>query len=42
MRQAVEQKEWDTLSETQKLMYDKMDELRLAYKEYKENLLDLQ
>lgn len=42
MRQAVEQKEWDTLSESQKLMYDKMDELRRAYKEYKENLLDLQ
>src|SRR5690554_2459632 len=42
MRHAVEQKEWDTLSETQKLMYEKMDELRLAYKVYKENLLDLQ
>lgn len=42
MRQAVEKKEWDTLSETQKLMYEKMDELRKAYKEYKDNLLDLQ
>lgn len=41
MRQAVERKEYDTLSETQKLMYGQMEELRSAYKKYKDNLLEL-
>lgn len=41
MRHAIEKHDYDTLSDTQKLMYEKMNELRLAYKEYKNNLLDL-
>lgn len=41
MREALEKKDYDVLSDTQKVMYEKMSELRQAYKEYKDNLMDL-
>lgn len=41
MRHAIEKHDYDTLSDSQKLMYEKMNELRKAYKDYKNNLLDL-
>lgn len=41
MRNAADRHDYDTLSDTQKLMFDKMSELRSAYKHYKDNLMDL-
>lgn len=41
MRNAADRHDYDTLSDTQKVMFEKMSELRAAYKHYKDNLMDL-
>jgi glutamine synthetase len=41
MREALEKEDYDVLSDTQKVMYEKISELRQAYKEYKDNLMDI-
>lgn len=41
MKETLEKCEYDLLSDLQKTMYAKMNNLRDAYKDYKDNLLDL-
>jgi glutamine synthetase len=41
MRDALEREDYENLSNLQKTMYSKMNNLRDAYKNYKDNLLDM-
>jgi len=41
MRDAFEKKDYENLSNLQKTMYARMEELRSSYKTYKDNILDL-
>ena len=41
MKETLEKCEYEQLSDLQKMMYAKMNNLRDAYKDYKDNLLDL-